>query len=233
MTQIDILSAHATPIAMVFDETLLATGTAFFWSHDGTVHLVTNWHNVSGKNPITKKHLSETLAEPNKLVFTHFPGKDLNKRREVSIDLYNQDRPVWKQHQKHGSDVDVVTIQIDLSEDDVFSINETGQPDLLNGVGLDVFILGYPLGINTMGFPVWKRGSVATEPEINANDLPMFLVDTASAKGMSGAPVFRRAASGQTSDGNFSIFSGMVNRFVGIYSGRITPQKNSNDDVHL
>ena len=67
MRNIDEYSLAAVPIEMMFDQTKLSSGTAFMWQADGRHWLITNWHNVSGKDPNTGNHLSKTAAEPNKL----------------------------------------------------------------------------------------------------------------------------------------------------------------------
>ena len=45
----------------------LSKGSAFTWERDNKHYLITAWHNVSGRNPNTDKHLSSTAAEPNML----------------------------------------------------------------------------------------------------------------------------------------------------------------------
>lgn len=57
--------------------------------------------------------------------------------------------------------------------------------------GAEVFILGFPLGLALQGtLPIWKRGSVASEPLVNvAGQMPIFFVDSATRHGMSGSPV--------------------------------------------
>ncbi|MFH4113730.1 hypothetical protein WAI92_21810, partial [Acinetobacter baumannii] len=56
----------------------------------------------------------------------------------------------------------------------------------------DAFILGYPLKLTGGGnFPIWKRGTIATEYIVNLDYLPKYYIDTATTKsGMSGSPVF-------------------------------------------
>ena len=73
-------------------------------------------------------------------------------------------------------------------------------------------------------FPIWKRGSIATEPDIDLDGLPKLFVDTASREGMSGAPVFAQYTGFWTpedkSELKDSVF-GTGRRFLGIYSGRV------------
>jgi hypothetical protein len=53
-----------------------------------------------------------------------------------------------------------------------------------------VFILGYPLGLTKQGVvPIWKRGSIASEPFFYTTDGPIILIDALTRAGMSGAPV--------------------------------------------
>jgi hypothetical protein len=91
-------------------------------------------------------------------------------------------------------------------------------------VGDDVFILGYPFNITGESeLPIWKRGTIATEPGIDLDGLPKMYIDTATRSGMSGAPVIMRRTGIHGLIGGFSgkeIF-GMIENFVGIYSGRI------------
>lgn len=47
-------------------------------------------------------------------------------------------------------------------------------------------------------FPVWKRGSIASEPLFNINLGPAILVDAVTRRGMSGSPVLYWAVRLQT-----------------------------------
>jgi hypothetical protein len=58
---------------------------------------------------------------------------------------------------------------------------------------MEVFILGYPFEIKRPAFPVWKRASVASEPDLVRLVDDYILVDTASRPGMSSAPVIRQS----------------------------------------
>jgi hypothetical protein len=93
-------------------------------------------------------------------------------------------------------------------------------------VGDDVFVLGFPLGLHGGGpFPIWKRASIASEPEIDLDGLPKLLIDTATRKGMSGSPVIavRRGLTNPRGTSGFSdaTIIGMAETFLGIYSGRV------------
>lgn len=104
------------------------------------------------------------------------------------------DLPLWLKHPVHADRVDVVAVPITLPDHlhatDIEKFIEPMNDETTESVADDVFILSYPFGMSAGGvFPIWKRGSIASEPALDLNDLPMFYVDTASRSGMSGAPV--------------------------------------------
>jgi len=139
---------------MCFRETdsVLSSGTGFIYKYDNDYYLVTNWHNVSGRNPETGKCLSvKTLAVPD-MISTLFRTKEqpANCRRE-SILLYSDDsmfEPIWYEHPEFGKAVDVVAIKIPIeicANYKLFAINEC-EFDLSykEMVADDAFVIGYP-----------------------------------------------------------------------------------------
>ena len=90
---------------------------------------------------------------------------------------------------------------------------------------MEAFVLGYPRGMSGGGhFPIWKRATIATEPDFDLDGLPRFYIDTATREGMSGSPVYAQEVGywlpeGETDQGKASIGKGR--RFVGVYSGRL------------
>src|SRR5260370_15689560 len=85
---------------------------------------------------------------------------------------------------------------------------------------MDVYILGYPFGTAPPGFPVWKRGSIASEPDLTRIGTGYMLVDTASRPGMSGAPVIRRSWGTHLLEGSaISSDSTPQSKFIDVYSG--------------
>jgi hypothetical protein len=93
----------------------------------------------------------------------------------------------------------------------------------------DVFVLGYPFGItDPLEYPIWKRGSIATEPSIAFKGLPRMLIDTATRSGMSGSPVVIKRTGIHPTLENPERF-GTAAGFVGVYSGRYGVEKDSLD----
>jgi len=46
----------------------LAFGTAFLYRHSEKVYLITNWHNVTGREPVSYKPKHSLCAVPDELV---------------------------------------------------------------------------------------------------------------------------------------------------------------------
>jgi len=209
---------------MFFGETLLSQGTAFFWKADQQLFLITNWHNASGKDPFTGKHLSNTLAEPNRLrVWWNVKDRLGDKIPLNHLLRDDEGRPLWFVHPRLGSAVDAVALPLIAPPNvEPYAVNGLPEMAIRTEIGNDLFILGYPYGIGPGGLPVWKRGSLASEPDIADPSRPFTLIDTASRPGMSGSPIIRRAwATVPTEDGGVSMITGAATRFFGIYSGRI------------
>lgn len=225
--KIDPYSVRASPLEMRFGDILLSRGTCFFWEAAGNRYLVTNWHNLSGINPLTGKHLSPTAAEPDRVMFDLWANQSFDVRGQAIVLLDDNTGSLWLEHPMFGRKVDVACVKLppDLAPH-VVPINTFQEVALTTCIADDVFILGYPLGIGVDRLPIWKRASVASEPDIWVDCLPKMLVDTASASGMSGSPVIRHAYSGETEDGSYVTFALPANRFIGVYSGRLTTGHN-------
>lgn len=217
---------------MHFSETKqkLATGTAFIYEYKQKSYLITNWHNVTGLDPLTKKPLAKHGGIPDILVFKlQIQKEPYIKWDFFSMNLYNDNQAEWLVHPLHKELVDVVAIEIEKTEDFkgiLRPINKMKLDDFKLRIADEVFVLGFPYSITGGGsLPIWKRGSVATEPDIDYENLPKFFIDTASKSGMSGSPViFRRFGVHGAEDGIIKISStiGEIRGFVGVYSGRLT-----------
>lgn len=225
MATIDQYSVATVPIRMLFQATELASGTAFVWIAGEQHFLVTNWHNFSGKDPRTGKHLSKTLAEPDRFEgLWNQTGQLGAKFPAVGRVREDDGRPMWWVHPSYGNRVDVVALPIPpVPGADMLPINAMRHAkDMQVAVGHDVFVLGYPFGIGPAALPIWKRGSIASEPEIIDPNDPHILVDTASRPGMSGSPVIRRQWGGYQDGKGNTYMGGDATRLVGVYSGRLT-----------
>lgn len=108
------------------------------------------------------------------------------------------------------------------------------QDDLLLQIGADVFVLGYPFDFGARGYPIWKRGSIASEPDVLDATPPVILIDSASRKGMSGSPVIRRSWNSHSmTNGPTIVSGGAKTRFIGVYSGRMATSDSNDPQLGL
>ena len=151
--------------------------------------------------------------------------------QEAEVQLFMDDertKPRWIVHPVCGSYFDFAFIgaEVGCINDTVQSIKAPLRP------GEDVFAVGFPQGIGTLQvFSVWKRGSVATDPDVLTDGHPKFYVDMAGRGGLSGAPVYRvqRGTIMEQTPGGQSIGFGEKTEFVGIYTGRAADQMPAQD----
>lgn len=231
-TPIDPGSTVTSKLQTFYRGQELGVGTGFFCKLKDQLFLITNWHVVTGRNFETKKCLCMMGGIPDRMQFTAGPSSHIGDWQWIDCNLYEDagasdqpERPIWLEHSLHRNAVDIVAIPIVLPKGlDVPTIDRVNTvPTLRLTVSRDVFVLGYPKGIGVGSFPIWKRASIATEPNIDIEGKHILLIDTATREGMSGAPVIAIA------DGEFEVEGpppayrppGRVYRFVGIYSGRL------------
>jgi Trypsin-like peptidase domain len=217
-------------------------GTGFFFKRDDELFLITNWHVVTGVDPTSMTPIDDGPL-PEVLLLHYKQSVDANGRPvpaagatvigsfPIRRDLYKAGAATWYEHSTRQN-VDVVGLKLlplELGEFANIPINEVASetPQLQAAVGMDCFVLGYPEGMIGPGrTPIWKRGSIASEPIYNYRDKPGFLIDTATRNGMSGSPVVARHSgilSHSPEPGKLSSddLIGTMTKFVGIYSGRI------------
>jgi hypothetical protein len=231
MTTIDRLTLSTVPLEQYFNDTRLGWGTGFMWRAGGKHYLVTNWHVLSARDfLVPEKNLSRHGGRPNRLraMFNVRMGSFDRDRLDIRL-KDDDDKPLWLVHPNPIRRVDVAVLPLDLALP-VYPINELANAKLRIAIGMEVFILGYPFEIELPGYPVWKRGSIASEPQLasfmsalgsEVKHSEYMLVDTAARPGMSGAPVIRRSWSNHDLEPNFiATVDTPIDRFLGVYSGR-------------
>ncbi|MGR9400164.1 hypothetical protein ACU8M5_10495 [Rhizobium leguminosarum] len=198
-----------------FHDVLLGYGTAFLYRYGQFLGLITNWHNIAGRNPQNGAFLDSRKFVPNRIKFNINIREKSGKivvPRDVELELVKDGQPIWVETAllpvNGGELADLAGIILNDHIPDFDDIGErivsmpanmlarreedgefvSGWPTPM--VGSDVFILGFPKGLATQGvLPVWKRGSIASEPLRAVANRPVFLIDTVSRKGMSGSPI--------------------------------------------
>jgi hypothetical protein len=218
-------SLMTTPVFLMNGPQAIQQGTGFFFAStkaDGTpdaVFLVTNYHVVTGRTPLSKEAgLGDRLQ-----FLIHEDRSDLARVRHLELPLYDaQHQPLWMTSDS-APDADVVLLPL--------------PPAAYEGVSLFVFtdahthgdikmrptsgatLLGYPYGFadTAHDLPVWKTGHIASEPSVDFDNRPVFLVDVSAFPGMSGSPVLA-VANGIYENEEGQMRSGRVLKLLGIFS---------------
>ena len=161
---------------------------------------------------------------------------------DIRVNSENGNNPIWLEHPEFKEQVDVVGIEIknekELEErctveiiNQIQSFKDTYVPEVMD----DVFVIGYPWGISGSrgAIPVYKKGCIATDPIINFDGAPRLLIDCRTAEGMSGSPVIASRSGIWKPPGKplgDTVF-GTINKFLGIYSGRLYDQSKSDESL--
>ena len=225
-------SVQSLLIEMQFNGHALATGTAFVVDTPRSgPHLITNLHNVTGINQSTGQFLSKTGGVPSDIVIVHNQKGRLGSWVLRKESLYINNVPRWVEHPTLKAKADFVALQLtDLHDVELYPYNPGNPgPKILVGPADPVSVVGFPFGVTAGGaFGVWATGFLASEPAVNFNDLPIQLIDCRTRQGQSGSPVLAYRAGGAVAmeDGGSSMFTGPVERFIGVYSGRINAESD-------
>jgi hypothetical protein len=214
-----------------FDGAPLGNATGFVVERDTRAYLFTNWHVVAGRRADTGEPLSPTGGIPNQLRILHNVASMMGSWVDKVELLYHDGSPRWLEHPAYGGRVDVVALELtDRTGIDLYGFDPWTTPHAtaLN-VATSLSIVGFPFGLTSGGaLGVWARGTVATEPALDYEGMPCFLIDSRTRPGQSGSPVLFYAAGGVVAmaDGSTVAFAGPVEHFHGIYSGRVNAQSD-------
>ncbi len=233
------LATHYLRMIPYGSDNEMSTGTGFFYEYDNEIFLITNGHNVTRMNPEQINRIISSAAFP---VIIKTRARIIPKDKPnfmgmsdlFSIFLYKDDtyeNPLWYVHPDKGYLIDVVAIPLEKKEIipehiKIFPINNYNFDCDYDPIPADdVYILGYPFNITgDIELPIWKRGTIASEPGIDIDNLPKIYVDTATRSGMSGSPVIMQRTGIHGYDGvkmKGQEIIGTIRNFIGIYSGRI------------
>ena len=233
-------------------------GTGFVYKHAAADRhfLVTNYHVLTARDPSNPSMLEPNYSDsPDEIAWSVFTRPKYAVRTgSFSIDGETQ----WLEHRHRAEGIDLAAIALSFPEDAVIVTQEDLNTDssVRPHVGMEVFIVGYPYGFGVHDIlPIWKRGTIASEPRALPDGINKFYVDAYSHPGMSGSPVFAVARrqmiqlSAEASQlyaaherGELSAlellqqidpseleknkFDGMALNLIGIYGGRVRLQGN-------
>jgi hypothetical protein len=221
-TAVDYQSLMTTPVWLFAGARQVSQGTGFFYGNmrpDGTadaVFLVTNYHVVTGHAP-----LSPGARQGDRIrIALHQDADDLERFTEYELPLYDvHDEPVWTGSEAYpNADVVLVPLPAKVLPLYVFTEEHT-RSDIRIRAASAATLLGYPYGFFDRRhlLPIWKTGHVASEPDVDFEGEPTFLVDVSAFPGMSGSPVLA-VATGIYESEDGTMRSGRIRRLMGIFS---------------
>jgi len=226
-------------IEMCFGETVLAQGTAFLVANNKESHcaLITNRHNVTGRNQITGECLSKTCGIPDNIViYFHKNAEHNGEWLPVRLPLYRDDgSPYWFEHSILGKEADVVALNLRWGNDvwkmPYYLETKLDRCDMIIGPAEPVSVIGFPFGQTSVGrFPVWATGFLAQELSLVTPEHPTFMIDCRTRQGQSGSPVIAyRVGTHRVRNGDkvSSVLSPTpIWEFLGIYSGRVNSESD-------
>jgi len=222
---IDPLSIRPLYLIQLKGNEPLGIATGFVVMRNKKAHLITNWHVVTGRHPVSNKVIHPSGSQPDGLFIWHH-GKQLGEWFRGKEGLYDvKGKRRWLEH-KNGRKVDVVALPLESVPKDaqIYPLDlALADANMVPEVAMPVSIIGFPLGLTSAGkFPIWKTGHIASEPALDHDGQPLFLIDATTRAGMSGSPVVLRLSSGyKTKDGDARVSSSYTTLFLGVYSGRL------------
>lgn len=222
---VDTPSLMTTPVLLLNGGRQVSQGTGFFFAStalDGTIEtvfLVTNFHVIAGHAP----GAPQAPAGDRLRVSLHEDPNDLSRNRVVDLPLWTtRGDALWIQSEIVPA-ADVVLVPLPKAAYEgirlyVFTEAHT-RGDIKIRPTSGATLLGYPYGFyDTVNrLPVWKTGHVASEPSVDFEGRPVFLVDVSAFPGMSGSPVLA-VANGVYEAEDGSMRTGRVLRLLGIFS---------------
>jgi hypothetical protein len=245
VSQYSLRSVHVTPILNLHGEDgepsgeleKLASATGFIILHNEKNYLITNWHVAAGRDPHTGQALASHGGTPTKIEvwFVHIGNPHHISWTPWTFDLVDDEgTPLWLEHPVHRRKVDAVALPVDIPSHltplPYMLDPPSGQTMVLRaGVSDWVNIIGFPFGKSSAGyFAIWVKGAIASDMEIDHDQLPCFLIDSRTRAGQSGSPVVVYAPVGPAILGNGSLVeqTAPLARLLGVYSGRVNEQSD-------
>jgi hypothetical protein len=218
---VDVQSLMTTPVWLFNGARQVSQGTGFFFANMRgemveTVFLVTNYHVLTGRPPgSTQPRTGDRIR-----FALHDDQNDLEKFSEYEMPLYDaRGNPIWISSTEFPN-ADLVLVPLPQRPAPLYVFQEAHTRfDMKIRVSSGATLLGYPYGFFDRRhlLPIWKTGHIATEPDVNFEGEPTFLVDVSAFPGMSGSPVLA-VATGIYEAEDGIMRSGRVRKLLGIFS---------------
>lgn len=223
---VDIGSIISLKLYTLKGKDTLGIGTGFIIRKEGTPFLITNLHNFTGIDYWSGKYFDSLKRKPTSIIIEHHLQNKLGNWISKTQSLYNGKTKNWNEVFVDGKIMDVVSLKLtDTSGVSIYDIGVDYNDAPYRIIpGSHFFVIGYPFGMTaSKQYPVWKSVFLASEYADNFQDIPVFLIDGTTRKGMSGSPVIMK--------GNYTVIERETGDAIlvsvpefslkGIYSGHI------------
>lgn len=223
---VEAASLMTTPVYLFQGSRQISQGTGFFFGVPNaanvidSVFLVTNYHVITGNSPNT------TLsAKGDRIVFyIHEDQANPSQVKQIVLPLYSTaGTPLWEQSEEHP-EADLVLVPMPPATYEnikifVFTEGHTRGRITVRPTS-PATLLGYPYGFSDTvnRLPVWKTGHIASEPHMDFQGKPAFLVDVSAFPGMSGSPVLAVANGVYEDDQGQWVTGKGFTRLLGVFS---------------
>jgi len=221
---IEHLSMITTPVILLKGDKIVSQGTGFYYelrgsSQDTILFLVTNYHVLTGYSPKETK----PPKGDNIIFYLHKDVKNPGDIKQIRFPLFTKNgKPIWLSSKEFPqADIAIIPLTASLYDDVKVSVisEDWAKGDIKVRPTSTITLIGYPYGYydKKNWLPVWKTGSIASEPDVDFEGKPLFLVDISAFPGMSGSPAFAIAYGAyETIAGPTTV--GHVQKFLGIYA---------------
>jgi S1-C subfamily serine protease len=174
----------------------LSSATGFFFERDERLFLVTSRHVLFDE---PTRHFPDRIEIP-----FHRNAGNLTESTALSVLLYENGRSLWRQGQDASGEVDVAVIEVERAALNFGLAIESFTTEHLQHsldeveVGASLLVVGFPLGFHDTlhHLPVVRQAVIASSFGLRFQGQGYFLTDARTHRGLSGAPVVMRCASG-------------------------------------
>ncbi len=231
-SQIDTYSKSPCLVTMFNTKIPFKVATGFFYSTKTKTYFITNNHVVGGEfyiNEYRKSHKSIIVPDDSliKKISIRLYDTRIGKTFDVQIPINEKSYIIFYSDSQNKQLMDAVAIpindaiKIQLKGVYVLSNNDINN-DLNLSPGMELFITGFPSDpdLNNI-YPIWKRGTIASEPNLKEIGNYFFIIDATTRKGMSGSPVFIRGSIFNTKQAPNTIYGGVETFLIGVYNSQL------------
>ncbi|HTK19865.1 MAG TPA: serine protease [Mucilaginibacter sp.] len=220
---VDPLSSTSLKIELYNNQAHLGSATGFIIEKNNKYYLVTNLHVFTGTDYYSHAIMDSLHRIPTTIGIWH-NTKILGNWLLIPERLYYTNKTKrWIECNYQTNTIDLAALPLEHIPDTVklnfFDLSKNNN-DVLVSPGSPALIIGFPYGLSSAGrFAIWKTGHIASDIDIDADELPVFMIDATTRPGMSGSLVFVRLSNYQDKKGTVHL-GGTITSFIGVYSSQ-------------